>query len=268
MGNTILSETVTESERLKVKTHAFKRPMTIILDGVLCIEDIFDLPKLGAGHDGIVFKYGNLALKLLKYDITTRKERKLMTFQKANFFKERLHSKRLVRPKGILLDEDGIYCGYTMDALDDITKKSEKKPGDFTVQDLHLAIDELERDVEELTQNRIAVKDLNRGSYIFTSNFMQICDMDKFIQVVKYKGLKDINLQALNFIIAKFFLYQIQKMQDIDEKDLKILRAWIKRCITSNSFLDTTREEIEDLNDATIDQYLDIKKDMVLSKTK
>lgn len=249
-----------------------KKSQPVVLDGKHYIPNIFDLPKLGAGHDGIVFRYGDLALKLLKYDIETRKAKGLMTFQKAKFFSEELHMKRHVQPKGIMLNEDGVYCGYSMDALEDVTLDKKKgtleymQRGDFMVGELESAIADLEQDADELTRKKIVAKDLNRGSYIFTSHFMHICDMDKFMKVLSAKGVRDLNVQALNFLIAKFFLYEIQKMPDVTEADKKVVAQWVKRSISSKNFLDKTREEIACVPDATISQYLDIKKDMILKR--
>ena len=47
------------------------------------IGNIFNLPYVGGGTDGTIFRYGDNALKLLKFDINTRKEKDLMTFEKA-----------------------------------------------------------------------------------------------------------------------------------------------------------------------------------------
>lgn len=38
------------------------------------IKNIYGLEKIGAGHDGLVFKYNDKALKLLKYDIENRQK--------------------------------------------------------------------------------------------------------------------------------------------------------------------------------------------------
>lgn len=254
--------------------NGFKKPQPVVLDGKHYIPNIFDLPRFGAGHDGIVFRYGDLALKLLKYDIETRKVKGLMTFQKAKFFTEELELKRYVQPRGIMLDEDGVYCGYSMDGLEDVTLEKKRgtiefmERGDFSVSELRTAIDELEQDGEQLTAKKIVAKDLNRGSYIFTSRFMHICDMDKFLKAMSAKGVRDLNVQRLNFLIAKFFLYEIQKMPDVTAADKKVVAEWVKRSISSRDFLDKTREEIECVPDANITQYLEIKKDMILAKTK
>ena len=83
------------------------------------IPNIFTLPRIGAGHDGYVFKFNDKALKLLKYDISLRKEKRLMTFAKAVYFQEELDLKRFTKPIDILLDEEGVYSGYVMEYLEE-----------------------------------------------------------------------------------------------------------------------------------------------------
>lgn len=243
-----------------------KRPMPVSIDGKIFIEDVTALPKLGAGHDGYVFKYKNRALKILKYDIARRKDQDLMTFAKAKQFRDCLKPKRITNPNGILFDEDGIFCGYSMKFLDDITKKSgnqSKQPSEFTTSDLLTAIDELESDTFELSRNKILMQDINRGSYIFTSDFMNICDMDKFIVSLKNKGIRENNAHTLNFIFAKFMFYELQKKGIQSKEQLKVLNAWVKKCSNSPYFLDEMRRELESIPDATISHYLDEKQKII-----
>ena len=62
------------------------------------IPNIHVLEKLGAGHDGIVFRYGDKALKLLKYDVTLRRKKGLMTYDKAIAFSDNLDLRRITNP--------------------------------------------------------------------------------------------------------------------------------------------------------------------------
>ena len=39
------------------------------------ISNIYELEKIGAGHDGYVYRFNGRALKILKYDIKLRKEK-------------------------------------------------------------------------------------------------------------------------------------------------------------------------------------------------
>ena len=84
------------------------------------ISNIYELEKIGAGHDGYVYRFNDRALKILKYDIKLRKEKRLMTFDKAIYFRNKLNLERIVHPIDILLDEDGIYTGYVMKYVDNL----------------------------------------------------------------------------------------------------------------------------------------------------
>ena len=143
------------------------------------------LEKVGAGHDGIVFQYNNIALKLLKYDINLRKEKNLMTFEKILYFINELTLKRIVKPIDIILDLEGVFCGYAMVFLNNLASDSKKgtseykDPGDFLCSDLDCASFELSEDFTILTNKKVIAKDVNRGSYIYTENFMKLCDLDK-----------------------------------------------------------------------------------------
>ena len=55
------------------------------------IPNVYELEKIGAGHDGYIFRFNNQVLKILKYDINLRKQKGLMTFDKASYFKNNLY---------------------------------------------------------------------------------------------------------------------------------------------------------------------------------
>ncbi len=246
-----------------------KKVMPVTLDGIAYIPNIFDLPKLGAGHDGRVFRYGNLALKLLKYDIPTRAAKNLMTFAKAKYFRDELEPRRFINPYGILLDEDGVYCGYSMEYVEDLAKDPNspnyKAPSSFTVEDLFCAIEDLEADTEEMTKKKVVMKDLNRGCYLFSSDFMKICDMDKFFIALHQTGIRSINRNSLNFLIAKFFLYELTKKHADDKEHLDIVKKWTVRNIKNPKFIDQTKSELESTSALIIGDYLE-EKDRTLIK--
>ena len=220
-------------------------PKEIIFNDTLeSIPNVYELERLGAGHDGMVFRYNDKALKILKYDINLRKERKLMTFEKALYFKNNLNLKRIEKPRDILLDSVGVYTGYVMNFLDDITLDSKKgspiykQVGDFSCGDLIYVASELEEDFNELTKNRVLAKDINRGSYIFPADFLHLCDMDKYdILSNKSLGADDLNKRALHFTIAKLLYYEMQKTGNFDKLELKQLSNWVKKCSNSRTFL-------------------------------
>ena len=190
----------------------FIKPQVFFRDTDECIDNIFELEKIGAGHDGYVFKYGDKALKVLKYGIDGRKERGLMTFNKVLYFENELNLKRFVQPIDILLDEDGMYSGYVMKYYKNLVSSknntgiSSTNIGDFTCSDLVTSIDELESDVEQLTNKSVVIKDVNRGSYIFSDDFLHICDMDKFLYPNTTKVHS--NWEKLNYIFAKMLYFE------------------------------------------------------------
>lgn len=210
------------------------------------IPNIYDLPRLGAGHDGRVFRFNDKALKLLKYDISLRKEKDLMTFAKATYFLDELTLKRIVKPIDLLLDDEGTYTGYVMDYLDDVTDSKKKgtpiyrEASDFSCGDLVRVMHELNEDFNELTRKKVLATDINRGSYIFTTDFMHLCDMDKYqTGIVR---VEDLNKSRLNYVIAKFLAIIMSK--DLDKEQLKRLNEWLKKVVNSRNFLELLESEI------------------------
>ncbi len=245
--------------RLERKTVVFRK------SGIV-IPDVTELEKIGSGHDGIVYRYGNKVVKVLKYDLATRKDKGLMTFDKAVTLADEFEGKRFVKPDDILLDEDGSYCAYSMDFLDDVTLEKKKgtpkykEVSSFTCGDLITAITELKLDVEELNRLRIFIKDINRGSYIYTSDFMHICDMDKFQRLAgSMHTTTDINRKALNFIIAKFIYFEILKKKNPNKEQLKTMSRWVKKCSNERLFLENIENEIGINYSSPIGEYIEEK---------
>ena len=246
--------------------YRLERKAVVFRKSGIVIPDVTELEKIGSGHDGIVYRYGDKVVKVLKYDLATRKDKGLMTFDKAVTLADEFDGKRFVKPEDILLDEDGSYCAYSMDFLDDVTLEKKKgtpkykEVSSFTCGDLITAISELKLDVEELNRLRIFIKDINRGSYIFTNDFMHICDMDKFQRLAgTIHTTKDMNRKALNFIIAKFIYFEILKKKNPDKEQLKALNAWIKKSSNSSTFLDGIEREIGTNYSSPIGEYIEEK---------
>lgn len=237
-----------------------------LVESRITIPNIYDLEKVGAGHDGTVFRCEDLAIKLLKYDVAERKEKNLMTYDKANYFSEKIHLKRIVAPIDTMLDSDGVYAGYVMKYIDNVASekkkntKEYKNPGDFSLWDLAYASAQLEEDFNELTKNRVVVKDINRGSYIYGEDFMYICDTDKYIIVPRNNSaVLNQNVCTLNFTIAKFLFYEMQKSKNYNQNDLKILSNWVKKACNSRCFLEQLNEEIDMDPKTPISEYADYK---------
>jgi len=247
-----------------------KESKTIIIrDDLQVIPNIYALQRIGAGHDGYVFRLGNKVLKLLKYDIEHRKVKGLMTFQKAVHFKDELDLKRITKPVDILLDEDGVYSGYVMNYIEDISSDKKKNnpiykaSGDFTCGELINAIYDLAIDLNELTKNKVVVNDINRGSYIFSYDFMHMCDMDKYLWKPNGSGIYESNQQALNFIIAKYLYYEILKQRQYDKQQLKTLTKWVKKSSNSKTFLKDLRKEIGDNYSEPVKEFVKYKSDKI-----
>ena len=230
------------------------------------IDNIRSLEKIGAGHDGIVYKYNDLAIKYLKYDIESRKEKNLMTFDKVNYLIENLNMIRITAPTDILLNSDGIYVGYAMPFIDDLSSnkkigtKEYKTPGSFLYWDLMHAIGDLTSDFEQLTASKIEAVDINRGSYMYASDFMYLCDTDKY--KVKNKissSVDDVNLRNLNFTIAKFLFYEMQKSKLYTLDDLKILKNWVKKSSNSRTFIRELSNEMGTDYNQPISEYTEYK---------
>lgn len=241
----------------------------ILRSNLKVISGISKLEKVGAGHDGIVFRFNDNALKILKYDINLRRQRNLMTFEKILYFQDELNLGRIIQPRDILLDFEGVYSGYVMDCLDNLasSKKegtsSYKRLGDFLCEDLIEASYELEDDFNELTEKRVVAKDINRGSYIYTDNFLHLCDMDKYLKVDNKTTLSvsDENKKMCNFVIAKALYYEMQKLYGVDKTGEKQLNNWVKKSSNSRTFMQELRTDLAGCADEPLHDY-------VLSKAK
>ena len=224
------------------------------------IPDIFSLPRIGAGHDGYVFLFNNKSLKLLKYNITLRKEKGLMTFAKVVYFKNELNLKRFAKPIDILLDDEGVYAGYVMDYLEDITSDDKKDCPtyrtiiDFTCGDFINTTNQLEDDFNELSRKKVLASDINSGSYIYTTDFIKLCDMDKYQLNNSY--VADRNKAMLNYVLAKYLYYAMDLSCNLDKEQLKKINNWVKKMTNSSKFIDSLRKEIGSNYDVPIKDFI------------
>lgn len=243
---------------------------SIILDSSHeIVPNIFVLEKIGAGHDGIVFRYGGKALKLLKYDVTVRRKQGLMTYDKAIYFSDNLDLRRITNPIDTFSDADGTFLGYVMDYLDAVnTPKKEgtslyKRPTEFTCSDLFDSVLELALDFENLTNNKILVSDVNRGSYVYTDDFLHLCDMDKY-QIYFAGDLACKNNTTFNFVISKMLFFMMQYDNEFSLKEKKQLSAWVKNCSNSPEFLSALLEEVYEKRDEFIGEFVNAKVKKIL----
>ena len=210
------------------------------------VPNVLSLPKIGAGHDGVVYQYGDLVFKILKYDIARRKERDLMTFEKATYFVNELKLKRITQPMDILLNSDGVYMGYVMGYLEDVRENPKTLPSTgnrFLMRDLHESLEDFEEDFAKLTEKKVMADDLNRGSYIITNNYLYMCDMDKFKVIHSPRTLRDLNAGRLNFFFSKGLYYEMEQSGLFSKDELKELMKWVKKSCNSREFIRTLKED-------------------------
>lgn len=232
----------------------------VFLSDLRVLSSVSQLEKVGAGHDGIIFRYNDKALKILKYDINLRKQKDLMTFDKNLYFQNELKLKRILNSKDILLDFDGVYCGYVMEYLPKCQKEDtggDKKPGEFLCGDLLTSSFELMEDFNELTKKQVVAKDINRGSYLYTDDFLHLCDMDKYLRLDGSTTLSvsDANIKMCNFVISKFLYYEMQNVSVLDKTECKQLNNWVKKSSNSRTFMKDLEQDLANCANEPISEY-------------
>ena len=231
------------------------------------IPNVYELEKIGAGHDGYIFRFNNQVLKILKYDINLRKQKGLMTFDKASYFKNNLKLQSITQPTDILLNSDGIYIGYVMDYIDNLASEKKRgtpqfrEPGDYNCGDLISSWEILEEDFEQLSNHDICVKDINRGSYLYGYDFMHLCDTDKY---ELNTTSRDLNYSTLNFTMAKFLTYEMKKTEAYTSDKQRILDEWVKKCSGSRTFHQEVLSDIGSDYNSSISKYADYKAKILL----
>ena len=154
--------------------------------------------QIGKGTDGTVFKYNQLALKILKFDNKIREKNGQLDFEKAQFFVREVNAKRINFPNDILLDENGIYSGIVMNLIPSLSP-NQIDLRQYAMDDLFLFIEELTEDYKKvLTPKKIIPKDINFGSYCISSNFLQMCDIDKYMILSKESSARMKNNDLLD----------------------------------------------------------------------
>ena len=243
----------------------FILPNEVVVDNKEVISNVKELDKVGAGVDGILFRHNDKVLKILKDDFSNPNTYNLsMNYDKVLYFKDNLHLSRITNPTGVLYNVYGKYIGYTMDYLDDVVKHSKKNINDFTCEDLNKSIIELQNDFDKLNKNKIVAQDINTGSYIFTKDFLHLCDMDRYI----FSEKTFLNKSSLNFIVAKLLYLEITKLDIYDKPQLRKLSRWVKSCSKSSSFLEELENETYSNKDASVLEFVSDKTVQILGKRK
>lgn len=215
-----------------------------------CIN-INDLEKIGAGYDGLVFRYKDMVLKILKYDTNRRTQDGMMTFNKALYFMDNLDLTRITQPIDLLFDTNGIFAGYVMKYIEDISQKDKigtpmyKELGSYTCGEYLNSAYELDCDFNSLTKNNILAQDLNPGSIIYSYNFINLCDIDKYMIIENStKNISDLNRTSLNYVLAKVLYFTMRNIDNISKEDLKKLYKWIRTESNSQSFISRIEKDI------------------------
>lgn len=211
---------------------------------MITIPNIFDLPSIGAGHDGYVFHFNGKAIKYLKYTPKIREEKGLMTPEKFDCLSD-LHLRRIIMPEDAFYDENGVFSAYTMPYVHDYSKETGAlsiSPGDFYYGDFLDAINDLEIDFDELSRAGVVANEINRGSFLYDLEFLKMCDVDKY--QIGVRRATELNRKMFNFIIAKVIYYEILK-KGADKDRLKALNNWIKKSCQSSAFVDNLKVKLE-----------------------
>lgn len=228
------------------------------------IPNLENLPVVGKGTDGIVYRYNKLALKLLKYDNKTREQKGQLDFEKATHFVKFLNPKRIAFPQDILLDEDGTYVGIVMQYLELIKQKNIDLTT-FDMNDLLCFMEELTDDYEkELTPNQVIPDDINFGSYCMTPRFIQMCDVDKYKKEENKSVVRNKNQDMLNYTLAKSIYYLDFATNSLNKEERKKWQKWVKLQVKEKRILNTTIKENKETYFANLEEYIDYKRKKVL----
>lgn len=238
-------------------------------NGTVEIKDVFKLEKIGAGHDGYVFRFNEYAIKILKNNIDLQKDRNLMTLDKALDFIRLLEVRRTAKPIDVVWNEDGIFRGYVMQYFEDVSKTKNvlrrKDTGSFLCGELLDSVYELYDDFSNFSKNGVLVSDLNRGSYIYSYDYIHLCDMDKFkILNLSQNVIREKNLVSFNFYIAKLLYLEMLKTGDCSKKELKKLSIWVKKCSNGQNFIKVLENDIGHSLDLQIRDFVNSQKKKIL----
>ena len=120
------------------------------------------------------------------------------------------------------------------------------------------AIEDLEEDFAALSKNHVLAQDINRGSYIYTSSFLHLCDTDKY-QILSGSDATYRNQCMLNFVVAKIIVLEAKRNFDLDKSQTKKVNAWVKDSANRGRFLAEFKNEIDHKKDQRIGQIVEQK---------
>lgn len=169
----------------------------------IAIDNVHALEKLGAGHDGIVYAYDDLALKIFKSE-------KILAYKSALAFSD-LTLKKVVGPCGIIFDDNGAYCGYIMKKINKVS--DDVSLDAFKPEQMVHSIVDLKSDFMGLSSKGIVAEDINNGSFLIDEDsFLHLCDVDKY--VFSNSSVSARNKQRLHYAISRFMVSHMPSLSD------------------------------------------------------
>lgn len=126
-------------------------------------EYISTLEKIGVGACADVYKYGNKALKILKESgkkMTNLQETSKLVGIKNNTF---------VLPEQILTGTDGKVIGYVLELVNGEAFIDNNIIKNIDIDTLKKAIEKVERDLKQLSDNKVVCDDLNHKNIMWDS---------------------------------------------------------------------------------------------------
>lgn len=220
------------------------------------IDDVSSLKRIGAGHDGVVYFDGDYAIKIFKGDIDTLLKKDLMTYKKALLF-SKMNLKRIISPIDVLLNDDGVYCGYPMKYID---CDSSKSMYDYSCDLLVNSIYDLQSDFANLSSRGLEAIDINMGSYLLdSSDFLYLCDVDKYKEVER-DTVRDRNTSHLNYAIARFL--GTQMFPDL----VKDRNTYVKKSSNDRLYLNGIERQIAIGGYSSVGEYLDDARENLIKK--
>lgn len=177
------------------------------MDYKLTKAEFNKLPFIGKGVEGVVKKYGNLALKRF-YD---------------DSFKDRINIQYGIKNDNIILPISKLYIeneyvGYVtkyIDGTNDVTKLNE-------IKNLTKLIKKLERSVIELSNHKLLLSDLIIKNSLFSNNGIYLIDTSRY-EYLPNLSIEDIiikNKKELNAFLSILLFYSHENIRGITLKEI------------------------------------------------
>jgi len=162
-------------------------------------EYVNTLEKIGKGACANVYKYGNKALKMLnesgKAMANLQETSKLVGIKNDTF----------VLPQEIVTNEDGEVIGYILELVEGKAFIDDRVINHMDFATLKGAIVKVEKDLQQLSANKILCNDLNHKNIMWDSKngYIKIIDTDSFVvnEDLTEEQIYEMNLEQFNIQI-------------------------------------------------------------------